>query len=90
MADHGFARTASPGTAYGLNSLMNGLSNDPRLLDELLTWQESTFISNRSTARKFIPLFTRQFLAKPSTLGPLRSFAGDLFSAVTNDAAARP
>ena len=79
-----------PGTAYGLNSLMNGLSNDPRLLDELLTWQESTFISNRSTARKFIPLFTRQFLAKPSTLGPLRSFAGDLFSAVTKDAARVP
>ena len=79
-----------PGTAYGLNSLMNGLSNDPRLLDDLLTWQESTFISNRSTARKFIPLFTRQFLAKPSTLGPLRSFAGDLFSAVTKDAARVP
>jgi haloalkane dehalogenase len=79
-----------PGTAYGLNSLMNGLSNDPRLLDDLLTWQESTFIANRSTARKFIPLFTRQFLAKPSTLGPLRSFAGNLFSAVTNDAARVP
>ena len=79
-----------PGTAYGLNSLMNGLSNDPRLLDDLLTWQESTFIANRSTARKFIPLFTQQFLAKPSTLGPLRSFAGNLFSAVTNDAARVP
>ena len=79
-----------PGTAYGLNGLMNGLSNDPRLLDDLLTWQESTFIANRSTARKFFPLFTRQFLAKPSTLGPLRSFAGNLFSAVTNDAARVP
>ncbi len=79
-----------PGTAYGLNSLMNGLSNDPSLLDDLLTWQESTFIANRSTARKFIPLFTRQFLAKPSTLGPLRSFAGNLFSAVTKDAARVP
>jgi len=79
-----------PGTAYGLNTLMNGLSNDPRLLDDLLTWQESTFFANRSTARKFIPLFTQQFLAKPSTLEPLRSFAGNLFSAVTNDAARVP
>ncbi len=78
------------GTAYGLNSLMNGLSNDPRLLDDLLTWQESTFFTDRSTARKFIPLFTQQFFAKPSTLGPLRSFAGNLFSAVTNDAARVP
>ncbi len=79
-----------PGTAYGLNSLMNGLSHDPRLLADLLTWQESTFIASRSTARKFSPLFTQQFLAKPSTLGPLRSFAGNLFSAVTNDAARVP
>ena len=79
-----------PGTAYGFNSLMNGLSHDPRLLKELLTWQESTFIANRATARKFIPLFTQQFLAKPSTLGPLRSFAGNLFAAVTNDAARVP
>jgi haloalkane dehalogenase len=79
-----------PGTAYGLNSLMNGLSNDPRLLDDLLTWQESAFVANPSTARKFIPLFTRQFLVTPSTLGPLRSFAGNLFSAVTNDAARVP
>jgi haloalkane dehalogenase len=79
-----------PGTAYGLNSLMNGLALDPRLLDDLLTWQESTFVANRSTARKLIPLFTQQFLATPSTLGPLRSFAGNLFSAVTNDAARVP
>ena len=79
-----------PGTAYGFNSLMNGLSHDPRLLKDLLTWQESTFIANRATARKFIPLFTQQFLAKPSTLGPLRSFAGNLFAAVTNDAARVP
>jgi haloalkane dehalogenase len=79
-----------PGTAYGLNSLMNGLSNDPRLLSDLLTWQESTMFANRATAQKFIPLFTQQFLAKPSTLGPLRSFAGNLFSAVTNDAARVP
>ena len=28
--------------------------------------------------------------SKPSTLGPLRSFAGNLFSAVTNDAARVP
>ena len=79
-----------PGTAYGLNSLMNGLSNDPRLLSDLLTWQESTMFANRATARKFIPLFIRQFLGEPSTLGPLRSFAGNLFSAVTNDAARVP
>jgi pimeloyl-ACP methyl ester carboxylesterase len=79
-----------PGTAYGLNSLMKGLSSDPRLLGDLLTWQESTFVANRSTAQKFIPLFTQQFLTKPSTLGPLRSLAGNLFSAVTNDAARVP
>jgi haloalkane dehalogenase len=79
-----------PGTAYGLNSLMNGLSTDPRLLSDLLTWQESTMFANRATAQKFIPLFIRQFLGKPSTLGPLRSFAGNLFSAVTNDAARVP
>ena len=78
-----------PGTAYGLNSLMNGLSHDPRLLDDLLTWQESTFFANPSTAGKFIPLFTQQFLAKPSTLGPLRSLAGNLFSAVAGYDAAR-
>ena len=68
---------------------MNGLSHDPRLLDDLLTWQESTFFANLSTAGKFIPLFTRQFLAKPSTLGPLRSLAGNLFSAVAGYDAAR-
>ena len=79
-----------PGTAYGLNSLMNGLATDPRLLDDLLTWQESTMDENRATARQFTPLFTRQFLAKPSSLGPLRSFAGNLFAAVTNDAARVP
>jgi haloalkane dehalogenase len=78
-----------PGTAYGLNSLMNGLTHDPRLLDDLLTWQESTFFTNPSTARKFIPLFTQQFIAKPSTLGPLRSLAGNLFSAVAGYDAAR-
>jgi pimeloyl-ACP methyl ester carboxylesterase len=77
------------GTAYGLNSLMNGLSHDPRLLDDLLTWQESMFIANPSTASKFVPLFTQQFLAKPSTLGPLRSLAGNLFSAVAGYDAAR-
>ena len=42
--------------------------------------------ANRSTARQFTPLFTQQFLAKHSSLGPLRSFAGNLFAAVTNDA----
>jgi haloalkane dehalogenase len=78
-----------PGTAYGLNSLMNGLSHDPHLLGDLLTWQESTFFANPSTAHKFIPLFTQQFLAKPSTLGPLRSLAGNLFSAVAGYDAAR-
>jgi haloalkane dehalogenase len=78
-----------PGTAYGLSSLMNGLSHDPRLLDDLVTWQESTFFANPTTARKFIPLFTQQFLAKPSTLGPLRSLAGNLFSAVAGYNAAR-
>jgi haloalkane dehalogenase len=78
-----------PGTAYGLNGLMNGLSHDPRLLEDLLTWQESTFFANPSTAGKFIPLFTQQFLAKPSTLGPLRSLAGNLFSAVAGYDAAR-
>lgn len=79
-----------PGTAYGLNSLMNGLSSDPRLLDDLLTWQESTFFANPAVARRFIPLFTQQFLTQPSTLGPLRSFAGNLFAAVTADAARVP
>ena len=43
-----------PGTAYGLNSLMNGLSTDPRLLDDLLIWQESTFDGNRSIALEFL------------------------------------
>ena len=79
-----------PGTAYGLNSLMNGLSSDPRLLDDLLTWQESTFFANPAVARKFTPLFTHQFLATPSTLGPLRSLTGNLFSAVTSDATRLP
>lgn len=79
-----------PGTAYGLNSLMNGLSTDPRLLDDLLTWQESTFIANAAVARKFTPLFTQQFLARPSSLGPLRSFTANLFTAVVNDAARLP
>jgi pimeloyl-ACP methyl ester carboxylesterase len=79
-----------PGTAYGLNSFMNGLSSDPRLLDDLLTWQESTFFANPAVARRFTPLFTRQFLAHPSTLGPLRSLAGNLFAAVTADAASIP
>jgi haloalkane dehalogenase len=78
-----------PGTAYGLNSLMNGLSHDPRFLGDLLSWQESTFFTNPSTARKFAPLFTQQFLAKPSTLGPIRSLAGNLFSAVAGYDAAR-
>jgi pimeloyl-ACP methyl ester carboxylesterase len=68
---------------------MNGLSHDPRLLDDLLTWQESTFVANPSTARKYAPLFTQQFFAKPSTLGPLRSLAGNLFSAVAGYDAAR-
>ena len=68
---------------------MNGLSHDPRLLDDLLTWQESTFFADPSTAGKFIPLFTQQFLAKPSTLGPLRSLAGNLFSAVAGYDATR-
>jgi haloalkane dehalogenase len=75
------------GTAYGLNSLMNGLSTDPRLLGDLLTWQESSFDGNSKIAREFAPLFTQQFLANPSTLGPLRSLAGNLFSAVASDAA---
>ena len=74
------------GTAYGLNSLTNGLSTDPRLLNDLLTWQESTFFANPSIARTYTPLFTRQFFAHPSSLGPLRSLAGNLFAAVTNDA----
>ena len=68
---------------------MNGLSQDPRLLDDLLTWQESTFFATPSTAQKFIPLFTQQFLAKPSSLGPLRSLAGNLFSAVAGYDASR-
>jgi haloalkane dehalogenase len=70
------------GTAHGLNSLMDGLSRDPRLLSDLLTWQESTFFANPATTREFTPLFTKQFLATPSTLGPLRSLTGNLFSAV--------
>jgi pimeloyl-ACP methyl ester carboxylesterase len=68
---------------------MNGLSHDPRLLDDLLSWQESTFFAKPSTARKFVPLFTQQFLATPSTLGPIRSLAGNLFSAVAGYDAAR-
>jgi haloalkane dehalogenase len=78
------------GTAYGLNSLMNGLSTDPRLLDDLVTWQESTFFENPAVARQFIPLFTRQFLTRPSSLGPLRSLAGNLFAAVGHDATRVP
>ena len=78
-----------PGTAYGLNSLMNGLSTDSRLLDELLTWQESSFDGNRTIALEFAPLFTQQFLAKPSTLGPLRSLAGNIIYAVGSYDAAR-
>jgi haloalkane dehalogenase len=78
------------GTAYGLNSLMNGLSTDPRLLDDLLTWQESTFIANPAVARKFIPLFTSQFFTRPSSLGPLRTLAGNLFAAVGSDASRVP
>lgn len=44
------------GTAYGLNSLMNGLSTDPRLLSAFLTWQESTFFATPSVARTYTPL----------------------------------
>jgi pimeloyl-ACP methyl ester carboxylesterase len=77
------------GTAHGLHSLMNGLSHDPRLLDDLLTWQESTFVASPATARKYAPCFIQQFLAKPSTLGPLRSLAGNLFSAVVGYDVAR-
>lgn len=79
-----------PGTAFGFNSLMTGLSSDPRLLNDLLTWQESTFDGNATLAREFAPLFTRQFLTHPSSLGPLRSFAGNLFAAVTSDATRLP
>ncbi|HEY6782082.1 MAG TPA: hypothetical protein VI296_02495 [Candidatus Dormibacteraeota bacterium] len=32
---------------------MNGLSSDPRLLDDLLTWQESTFFANPAVARRY-------------------------------------
>jgi pimeloyl-ACP methyl ester carboxylesterase len=79
-----------PGTAFGFNSLMTGLSSDPRLLHDLLTWQESSFDGNPAIAREFAPVFTRQFLAHPSTLGPLRSFTGNLFAAVTSDSARLP
>jgi haloalkane dehalogenase len=78
------------GTAYGLNSLMNGLSSDPRFLSDLLTWQESTFFASPAVARRFIPLFTHQFLTRPSTVGPLRSLAGNLFAAVTRDGTRLP
>jgi haloalkane dehalogenase len=78
------------GTAYGLNSLMNGLSSDRRLLDDLLTWQESTFFANPAVARRFVPLFTHQFLTRPSTLRPLRSLTGNLLAAVTSDATRLP
>ena len=74
-----------PGTAFGFNSLMDGLSNDSRLLDDLLIWQESTFDGDPTIAREFAPLFTQQFLAKPSTLGPLRSFTGNSFAVGTYD-----
>ncbi len=79
-----------PGTALGFNSLMTGLSTDSRLLDDLLTWQESTFDGNGTIAREFAPLFTQQFLAQPSTFGPLRSLTANLFAAVTSDAARLP
>ena len=69
---------------------MNGLATDPRLLNDLLTWQESTFVASPAIAREFTPLFTQQFLARPSTLGPLRSLAGNLFAAVEGDAARLP
>lgn len=75
------------GTAYGLNSLMNGLSTDRQLLKAFLTWQESTFFASRSVARRFTPLFVQQFLARPSSLGPLRSLGGNLFAAVEGDGA---
>jgi pimeloyl-ACP methyl ester carboxylesterase len=78
------------GTAYGLHSLMNGLSTDPRLLHDLLTWQESTFFENAAVARQFTPLFTQQFLTHPSSLGPLRSLAGNLIAAVGHDASRVP
>jgi haloalkane dehalogenase len=78
------------GTAYGLNSLMKALSYDHRLLADLLTWQESTFVANPAVARRFAPLFTQQFLARPSTIGPLRSLVGNLFAAVTKDGARVP
>lgn len=78
------------GTAFGFNSLMSGLATDPRLLDDLLTWQESAFTANPAVAREYTPLFTRQFLAHPSTLGPLRSLTANLFTAVVNDEARLP
>ncbi|MGI8716128.1 MAG: alpha/beta hydrolase [Solirubrobacteraceae bacterium] len=56
-------------------------------MDDLLTWQESTFFENPAVARRFIPLFTQQFLSRPSTLGPLRSLTGNLFAAVSANAA---
>lgn len=79
-----------PGTAAGFRGLMRGLAASPRLLDDLLTWQESTFIASPAIARRFTPLFTRQFLQRPSTLGALSSLAGDLFSAVARNAARLP
>jgi haloalkane dehalogenase len=78
------------GTAFAFQSLMTGLSTNPRLLDDLLTWQESTFIANPAVAREYTPLFTQQFLAHPSTLGPLRSLAANLFAAVVSDGARLP
>ena len=67
-----------PGTAYGLNSLMNGLSNDPRLLDDLLTWQESTFDGNRINRAEVHRLCSPSSSSpNPAHSGPLRSFAGN-------------
>jgi haloalkane dehalogenase len=75
------------GTAAGFRSLMQGLAHDRQLLKAFLDWQESTFFADPRVARTYTPLFTGQFLARPSSLGPLASLAGNLFAAVAGDAA---
>jgi haloalkane dehalogenase len=82
----GFGIGGLPRFATSLGALGREVTRDAVLFGRIFAWQERQFMSRPADARRYTPLFARQFRGASSSLVPLRSLTADLVPAVAANA----
>jgi haloalkane dehalogenase len=70
-----------------LAPLARMLTRSPGTFEQLLTWQETQFMSRPADASRYTPLFAAQFRGPDNSIEPLQRLTIDLVHAVVADAA---